>query len=201
MGIEQIVSKIIDEAREKAAVLRSGYEAKITKLEERWTEENKIRLTEAGEAIEAATKRERDRLITAENLDSRKRSLALKREIVDLAFDKARNAFLELPEKTYRSLLAQLIAKAAISGKEEIILDKKSHGLFGEKLVKDANELLKKRGLDTELHLGSPSAQLKAGAILRQQRMEIRRTLDELLLEVRERLEGSVAETLFEEGK
>lgn len=199
MGIEQIVGKIIDDAREKAAAIRADLDEKVARLEERWKEEQGIRRSEASDALDAATARERERLLTAEKLESRKRRLGLKRELVDDAFAKARDAFLELPDKEYRPLLANLIASAALTGTEEVILGEKDHKKFGKKVVADANELLEARGLEKQLTLADEPGPHDAGAVLRHNRVEVRRTLDELILEVRERLEGSVATVLFED--
>ena len=198
MGIEQIVAKIIDEAREKAAAIRADLEAKVATSEKRWQEEESHRRSEASEALQAATARERDRLITAEKLEERKRRLALRRELVDEAFQMARAAFLDLPKDKYKPLLAAMVASAAITGDEEVVLSKDDHSAMGKDVVDEANKLLKKRGLEGKLTLTDESGTQEKGAILRRSRVECRRTLDELLLEVREKIEGKVASVLFE---
>jgi len=198
MGIEQIVAKIIDEAREKAAVIRADFDAKVAEAERRWTEEQGTLRTEAETSTTAAAARERDRVVTAERLEMRKRRLALRRELVDEAFTKAREAFLALPETTYRPLLARFVAEATISGTEEVVLGSRDHQAFGKTVVNEANALLQRDGRKADLKLASEPGTHDAGAVLRQDRVQIRRTLDELLLETRERIEGRVAAILFE---
>ena len=198
MGIEQIVAKIIDEAREKAAAIRADLDAKVETLEKRWAEEESHRRSEASEALEAATTRERDRLLTAEKLEERKRRLALRRELVDEAFQLARAAFLDLPNDKYKPLLSAMVASAAITGDEEVVLSKSDHSSLGKDVVSEANSLLKAKGMEGKLTLAAEAGTHQKGAVLRRSRVECRRTLDELLLEVREKIEGKVAAVLFE---
>ena len=198
MGIEQIVSKIIDEARDKASAIRADLDAKVDAVEKRWQDEEAMRRSEAKEALDSACERERDRLVTAEKLEARKRRLALRRELVDEAFKKARSAFLDLPTEKYRPLLTEMVLSAVISGEEEVILGSRDHSSIGEDVVAKANEILEKRGMKGKLRLAPEAGSHDAGAVLRHDAVECMRTLDELLLEVREKIEGRTASVLFE---
>jgi len=200
MGIEQIVSKIIDEARERAKTQRSEFETKTKTIESRWAEEMTLRTKEAHAATDDAVTREHDRIVTIERLESRKRHLALRRELVDKVFEKARVAFLELPKKKYQDILALIIADSAETGEETVVLSARDHSGIGKKVVEEANGILEGRGSTAALTLASSPGPLEAGAILRMDRVEIRRTLGELLRELRERLEGRIASVLFEGG-
>lgn len=197
MGIEQIVARIIDEARDRAAGHRADVDRKIDAMTARWTEERAILEREATEATALATTKERDRLLTTEKLETRKRRLALHREVVEQAFAKARTAFLDLPRDTYEKLLVSLVATGSLTGDEEVVFGERDHGTLGAAVVKRVNELLERDGRRGALRLAPAPGDLDAGAILRHDRVQVRRTLDDLLAEIRERVEGRVAAALF----
>ena len=201
MGIEQIVTKIIDEARDKAAEIRTDFDERADVLERKWAEECELRKKEHTASVAEAVRKERERMITTEKLESRKRLLAVRRGLVDEAFAKAHKAFLDLPDEKYRPLLARLIAGASEAGTETVILSKRDRKSLGKQVVTEANELLKEDGKEASLTLADEEGTFDAGAILCHERVEIRRTLDELLGEIRERVEGQVASILFKEEK
>lgn len=199
MGIEQIVARIIDEARDRAAALRTDVDRKVDAMTGRWAEERAILEREAVEATTVATTKERERLLTTEKLETRKRRLALRREVVEKAFQKARAAFLDLPRDTYEALLVDLVANGSLTGDEEVVLGERDHARLGAAIVKKSNEHLTTKGRNGQLKLSSAPGDLDAGAILRRDRVQVRRTLDDLLAEIRERVEGRVAAALFED--
>lgn len=199
MGIEQIVARIIDEARDRAAALRTDVDRKVDAMTERWADERAILEREAAEATAAATTKERERLLTTEKLETRKRRLALRREIVEQAFQKARAAFLDLPRDTYEALLVDLVASGSLTGDEEVVLGERDHASLGASIVRKGNERLVQSGRTGSLTLAPAPSDLDAGAILRHDRVQVRRTLDDLLAEIRERVEGQVAAALFED--
>jgi V/A-type H+-transporting ATPase subunit E len=201
MGIEQIISRIVDEAREETTKIRSEYDSKVDKMKSIWDEERTMRLEALEEELKAITDREMSRQIIAEKLEAKKRLLAIKRKLVDQAFDMARKEFLTIEKDKYLPIMANIVATSALTGEETVVLSIKDNKEIGKDVIKAANEIAKNLGLKGSLTLGEPSSELDGGAILQQNNVEIRRTVDELILEVRENIEGKVLKALFKEEK
>lgn len=201
MGIEQIISRIVDEAREETTRIRSEYDEKAAKMRTLWEEERTMRLETLEEELKAVTAREMSRQIIAEKLEAKKRLLAIKRKLVDEAFDSARKEFLTVGKDKYLPLMANIVATSALTGEETVVLNKKDSKEIGKDVIEKANKIAEKLGLKGSLTLGEPDSELEGGAILKKGSVEIRRTIDELVHEVRQNVEGRVLKALLEEQK
>jgi len=199
MGIEQIITKIVDEAREETSKIRDEYSKQVKELNSSWDNEKKMRLETLEKDLKTITAREMDRQVIAEKLEAKKRKLAIKRTVVDEAFKIAREEFLKTPKDKYLPIIANIVATSALTGKETIVLSKTDSSKIGNDVVKKANELATARGLEGSFTLGKPSETLEGGAILKDDSVEIRQTISELVNEVRQNTEGRVLKALFEE--
>ena len=106
-----------------------------------------------------------------------------------------RNARLEA-RKAILSLKQEMIA-AALTGREEIVLNDSDRKKVGEKVVAAANALAVKRGLPGELKLSANTRPIRGGLVLRQGDIEVNCTLDSLLALSRGSLDAEVADILF----
>ena len=88
-------------------------------------------------------------------------------------------------------------AKAAESGREELIFNEKDRREVGEAAVKAANELLRSRGLDGQLTLADETREMAGGLVLRQGNIEVNCAADTLVQLERNALSSQVAEILF----
>lgn len=201
MGIEQIITRIVDEAREETTRIRDEYAQKVKALESSWDEEKKIRQEALEEELRTIETREMDRQVITEKLEARKSILAIKRELVDQAYNAAKEEFLKISDKEYLPIMVNIVISSALTGDETILLSKKDHKSIGKELVKKANEKAKELGLNGCFELGDPCEDIEGGIVLKSDSVEIRRTVNELVLEVREKTEGSVMKALFEDTK
>jgi vacuolar-type H+-ATPase subunit E/Vma4 len=201
MGIEQIISRIVDEAREETTRIRSEYDDKAAKMKASWNDERTMRLETLEEELKAITAREMSRHVIAEKLEAKKRLLTIKRALVDEAFASARKEFLALGKDKYLPIMVNIVATSALTGEETVILNATDSSEIGKDVINGANVIAEKLGLKGSLTLGEPSSELEAGAILKQGSVEIKRTIDELMLEVRQNIEGRVLKALLEEQK
>ena len=199
MGIEQIITRIVDEAREETTRIRDEYAKKVDTLNAAWDEEKKIRLEALEDELKTIKSREMDRQVITEKLEARKSILAIKRELVDQAFESAKEEFLKISKDEYLPIMVNIVASSALSGEEAILLNKNDHKSIGKELVKKANDRRSEMGLKGDFTLGDPVDDIDGGAILKSDYVEISRTVEELILEVREKIEGSVLEALFED--
>ena len=131
-------------------------------------------------------------------LEAKKDILSLKQELVAQAYRRAMEKILALPEADYIAFLAREAGNAALTGKEEILLNQADHDRVGEKVAAAANALAAKRGLPGELKLSDKTRPINGGVVLRQGDIEVNCTLDSLLELSRGSLDAEVARILFQ---
>lgn len=162
-GIEKITARIeTDSKAEVAQILREG-EARAAQIRADYEAKASAEAKAAEEAGEQAAQRQFQRLEGAAQMDAKKLVLSAKQACMDEAFTQTQKKLLSLPDEQYADLLAALAVKAAKTGREEIILNKRDHDRVGALVAAKANAMLAKAaapGLAEELK-GS-----KAGDIL-----------------------------------
>ena len=80
-----------------------------------------------------------ERLVDEAKMQARRDILATKQELIGRAFDLALEKLLELPEKEYVALLADLAVKASSTKKEAVIFSQKDRTRYGKTVVTQAN--------------------------------------------------------------
>ena len=144
-GLDQIKARIaadaqaqadglLAEAKAQAQAIRADYDRQAQALAQT--------ILEKGERDAAEQVRHMENMAA---LEGRKQILATKQEMLSLAFDKALEQLLSLPEETYVDLLSDLCVKAAVTGREEVLFSKADRDKVGKKVVARANEKLAKQ--------------------------------------------------------
>lgn len=174
---------VLSEAKEQCAAIKADYDKKAN---DSYAE--KIR---AGVKACEDMSESKDRIA---QMESKKGILALKQEMVNLGFEKAREKILSLPEDEYVEFLAKLVARSASTGDEEIILSAKDKAGIGEKLVKAANGLVE----GGKLTLSGETGNFEGGVILKRGTVEVNSTLDLLINLCRNEMSAQLAKVLFE---
>ena len=103
-----------------------------------------------------------ERLVDEAKMEARRDILATKQELIGRAFDLALEKLLELPEKEYVALLADLAVKASSTKKEAVIFSQKDRTRYGKTVVTQANEKLG----GGHLTLSEQTRPIKGGLIL-----------------------------------
>lgn len=143
-GIEKITGRIAQDAQAEAQRLLSqaGEEAEV--IRDRRAQESQ----EAAEAIltearaQAALREERMESMAA--LEGRKLVLAEKQAVLDEAFALALERLRSLEREKYVQLMTRLLAKASVTGQEEVIMNPTDRAQVGKEIVTGANALLAK---------------------------------------------------------
>ncbi len=128
------------------------------------------------------------------NMEAKKAVLALKQEMVSASFDKACDAIVNLPQEQYLELLAKLAAEAAVTGDEEIVLNKRDRAALGGKVAEAANQKLK----NGKLTLSDATGSFAGGLILRRGSIEVNCTAELLVELCRGDMSAKLAAVLFE---
>ena len=197
-GIDNIIQRILDDAqaeadatlaqaREEADAIRRKYDQQIQKE----TPEILLKGTADAEQRKA-------RVESAADLRNRQRLLAAKQELLDEAFRLALEKLCALPEEEYTALLVQLAAKAAETGRGELIFNQSDRARLGVKVAAAANDLLERGGKPHALTVSGETGAFRGGLVLKCGDVESNCTFETLVRLGRERLGRDAARILFD---
>lgn len=198
MALQDIINKIHEDARAEAdsilALARAEAESIREKARRHGEEIRADLMQKAGEKA----KRHADRIKVLAGLDQRKETLREKKNLVDEAFEKAKQRILELPPDQYLAFLRPLILHAVESGDEEIIVSARQKSLFTAEFLQGLNDAL--GAAKGHLRLSDETGSFSGGFILRGRNSETNLTLKTLVQSNHDVLEPQVAQTLFGES-
>lgn len=196
MAIEDIEKRILEEASVDSEKLRKQAEDKkamiLRKAEEQAKEEEKGIFKKAASSAEA----EKRAILTPLRLKAKRDILKAKQDIIDSAFRDALRALSKLNKTEYKKCIVELISQVPYSKALEIIPRKGD-----EKLIKGTLEALKKehkkKGKEFSYKVLKAKKGISGGFIARSWKVEIDLTFNSLMAELKEKLQGAVAEILF----
>jgi V/A-type H+-transporting ATPase subunit E len=199
-GIEKIVARIEGDAAAEADELIAEAEGQLAAIADGYdkqAQDEYWKLVRAGvkdcEARDARVK-------SAAEMEAKKSILTLKQEMVRFAFERAKDALANLPEREYAAFLTALAVSSSRSGQELIILNPRDlSGTAGKAAVKAANEELPlKRGLPGMLSISGETRDISGGLILKDGDIEINCSVAALTEYYKNGLSAQVAEVLFD---
>ena len=198
-GIEKITDRItgdagrdiagmLDKAREEAEAIAKKYAAEADALERDIIERGKN-----------ASRERVLRLAGVAELEARKILLGAKQDMLELAFAKAMDDLLRLPEKELVDLLARLAADAAEKESAELVFSQADGAKIGAKVVEAASALLKARGSASALSLAKGSRPIRGGFVLISGDIEVNCSFEAIMRSIRDELTKDVSDILFAE--
>ena len=196
-GLEKITARIETDAVADAARIAEEAKAQCDAIRAEGEKKAQESYWKAIRDGAKATEDRAARLAKAADMEARKSVLACKQEIVSAAFTMAEEKLLALSGEEYVSFLASLAARAAVSGKEEIILNANDHDAVGKKVVSRANELLKSQGKPAGLTLSGTIDDFAGGLILRDGDISVNCTVAALIAQARQSQASEAAAALF----
>lgn len=197
-GIEKITSRIEGDARKEAEAIAAEAAAQcedIRKEYDQKAQDTYWTIVRAGvKECEARVQR----LASTAAMESKKSILSLKQEMVASAFERAEQMLCELPEGEYVTLLAQLAAKSADTGLEELVFNAKDQSHVGPKVVKSANALLSSQGKYGKLTVSEETKDMKGGVVVKQGDIETNCSIEAMAELYRNELSTQVANVMFD---
>ena len=195
-GIEKIIERINAAAAEECAAIAQKAESDCAAIRSEYEKKLQAAYESAIEKGEKEIGLDAERILRNARLDARKELLLAKQNVLDAAFQTAKEKLLNLPEDQYIAWLASLACKAS-DGSGEIILSARDKGL-GEKLLAKANEALLAKGKQAGLKLSNETRNIDAGFILLDGRTEVNCSVSSILEDSRQAMAAKVAEKLFD---
>lgn len=200
MAVEDIVKKIIKEAEEKAQSVMDEYKTEADKIKKEKKEWLKAFEDQEKEKIEQDADDHNKRLIQMAELEMRKDILDLKQKLITDVFLKVEDKILSMPKDDYQKLIENMIIKYIHTGDEEILISEHDKDRitsdFIDKINKKLKDKLKEEG---KLKLSKEYANIKAGFLLKSDKIQYNSSLESMLRELREQSESEIVKKLFKE--
>ena len=166
LNTDSIRDKILGDARRSAAQLLSDADVRAQNARAASEQRQKEAEQRAVADAQAQGDEMRDRMLRMAELDMRKALLAAKREVIDLAFQKALERMRAMDTATAREFVkAQLIKNAG--GAESIVFDERDERVFTPEFVDSVNAELTRLGRPGKLSIDPERRPIGGGFILR----------------------------------
>ena len=169
-------------AREKAAAIRAGFEAQAQADRE-----------QALQRARQESEEQRNNMLRMAQLDEKKLDLAMKREVLDEAFESVVQAMCQLDDDRARDFVEGLLLEAA-EGECAIVVREEDAHLYDEAFLNRVNGKLQ----GAHVTLAEERRTIRGGFVLVSGGMEINCAYDAVVLQARSALEAQAAQALFE---
>jgi len=191
MALADIQAKIADDARAEAQAIIAQADEQAAKIRAEADREIEAIRSDFAKRAEAEEKEIFRRREVVRRVDEKKIELNAKRRLLDRVFSEAVAALAGLPDADYRALAQGLLAEAAPKGGETVVLAKGDRRLDAAWLDGAA------KALKVELS-PAPAEAFAGGLLLQSGRVRIDASLETLVEQARETLEGDVVKRLFQ---
>lgn len=200
MSADKIIEKIISKAEEDVLQMEkeANKQVEATLLSIERQTERTLNALKNKEKADVEEIHRRSQLMT--RLDSRKNALAIKRKVIDEAFNNARLALDNLDNTRYEALITKIILEGVETGNEQVQVPKADIDKYKNGLLDKLNSTLKAVGKTGNLTLLETPAAIKSGILLIGEKSDINGSFDVLIQDARDKYERKVAEILFEVG-
>ncbi len=195
MNAEQVVEKILSEAKSQAAEAIAAAQDKAGKDKEALSKELDAFGRQTEQAASQAASEKKDRMLAAARMQAAGALLAAKAEVLSQLYVRVKSRIDGLPDAAYQDLMRRLIMQAALGGPQEIIVGKQEQRINAA-FIESVN-----RGLAGQskgpLTLAGERAAISGGFILSKGKIRINASSDVLVGQLRSRTEMKMIETLF----
>lgn len=196
MEAEQVVEKILSEARAEADRILSEAKEKVA-AEESSLESKLADYRKESETIAAAAEVEKkSRMLATARMELRKESLTASQGLLDQVFKKAQAQIIGMEDGKYLQLMESLMVRGVETGGEEVVVGREENRIDNE-FIKQVNRKLGP-GFKGNLQLAPDRVDISGGFILRRGKVQTNVSIEVLIAQARQELEMEIAEALFE---
>jgi V/A-type H+-transporting ATPase subunit E len=195
MNAEQVVDKILSQARADAGAITDEAKAKAASQQAQTDAELAEFDKQTQTLAQAAAEDKLRRMQAGARMAHAKQMLAVKSEILQEVFDKALQRLNQLPDEPYLELMKKLMIQAVETGDEEVIVGKNETRL-NEEFIKKVNRDLG-AGFKGNLRLSAQRADIAGGFLLSRGRVQVNVSTEVLINQVRESMEMELGGDLF----
>ena len=193
MDANQVVEKILAQARAEAEKIKAQADEKIKAFNSAGEEELSKYRRETERLAHIAGEEKKATVLAAARIAIAKEMTEAKRKLLNTAIEKAGQKIKSLNDGEYLPIMEGLILRSVKTGNEELVIGRNENRI-NENFIRSINKKLADKG---GLRIASDRADIDAGFILRQNRTRVNAGLDVMLKVAGEQLESKLAEQLF----
>lgn len=193
-SINNLTSKIIEDAEDKKEVILSEAEKESKKIFDKKTEEAKAAEMIIIEKAEREAASRKERIISNAHLQCRNEKLKAKQEIISEVFEEAIKSLCSLPEEDFINFVKKFILNNEITGEQKIILNNEGRKIISKAVLSEVNKELNPKA---SIILSEETRNFKGGFILEKDGIEINNTFEALVDSLKDDLSLEVARELF----
>ena len=194
----KLIEKILSEAKEKAEVETKSMQAKAEEIAAKADAKVESILEKAGDSAKVEAVDRKRRVKSVYDLAHKKDVLAMKREVLDMVFEKAVDDFSALSDDEYLKFMQKLLVSCSPDGKGSVMVSENDKSRLNADFVKAANSELKASVGAGDLDLLSETCDKKGGFVYHNGGMEMDCSVEAVIALERENIETEVAAILFE---
>ena len=185
--VQKQIVQLEEEANRQIAEIGAEYQAKADRVYAQMTENGRTSAEEIHRHMKSTCA-----------LESKKRDLAAKQSMIDLAISNALDVLCTLPADQKIKLFARLCEENSQTGSEHVILNATDREAIGNAVVQAANSRLADKGKIAHLVLSDHTHSMQGGVYLQNGQVEANCTFEALIRLLRREMAGQVAGILFD---
>ncbi len=205
MAQDKIINRILQDAQNEANKLiedaHKQADNEVTKINNQTGQ----RLLELKKEFENNSKELERRAKLNANLQERKDVLAIKQDVMKMAFEEAKQEMKNLSDEDWKSLIKKIIIAGTVTDTEYIKVPEKDFSKYTSKVsgsltfLDEINNLLKENGHLQPLKLDKNPAHFSDGLMLIGKYSDVNASFDVLIENMKENLEWNVSKILFKQ--
>jgi V/A-type H+-transporting ATPase subunit E len=193
-NINNLTSKILQDAEAKKEVILSEAEKEKNKILSKKQEEAKVMENIIIEKAEKEAVSRKERIISSAKLEARNEKLKAKQEVISGIFESSIENLCSISDNEFKDFVRLSILNTNIEGEQKIILNNKFNKIIDESFLSEINKELK---LKANVTLSEETRNFKGGFILEKDGIEINNTFEALVNSLKDDLSQEVARVLF----
>ena len=193
-NLNNLTSKILQDAEAKKAVILSDAENEINKiLSKKQQEASSVEKTMLEKAeIEAASRKER--IISGAQLHARNEKLEAKQKVISEVFETSVKELSNCSGDDLKGFVKEVILNTEIEGEQNLILNAEGKKVIDDAFVAEINKALDKKAV---IKIDENTRDFRGGFILEKDGIEINNTFEALVSSIKDDLSLEVARVLF----
>lgn len=195
MEAQQVIDKILSEARSEADAIRSEAQSKAQQMRNEAQSQLETYREETDRLVQEQAQDKIERMKAQGRMQAKKEMLTQKARLLDEIFTEVRSRIHSLDEHAYKELMSNLMIKAVETGDEEVLIGRDENRI-DQGLIKQVNRKLV-NGFKGNLVLADERADIEAGFLLRRGKVQVNVSTDVLVSMLRDKMESEIAGILF----
>lgn len=195
MNAEQVVQKIVSQARAEADKILAAARDAAGKEKQRLDQELGAHAGEIRKAADAAGQDKLARMLAAARMQNARELLAAKGQVLDELFARVKQRIEQMPDHDYLELMRRLIHKSVQTGQEEVIVGR-HEGRINQDFINRVNGELAGQGKG-HLRLSPTREDISGGFILFSGKVRINASVEVLVSQLRDSMEMQLTAELF----